>query len=240
VIGTLLNVGGIGLGAAIGLARRKPLSPANESFFKVTLGAFTVYYGLRLTWISLNGSLLQVLKQLVIVIFALTLGRLAGQALHLQAMSNRLGQRARDHIAAAADRAPARPADGFETCALLFCAAPLGFLGAVQDGLSHYFYPLAVKGVMEGLATLSLAPVFGWGVLLAALPVLALQGSITLLCALYLEPLLRAHGLLDPVNAVGGLLVFCVALVILGLKRLALADYLPSPVFAALIAWVWR
>ena len=56
MIGTALNVAGILVGGLAGLARRKPLSPANESFFKVALGAFTVFYGLRLTWMSLNGS----------------------------------------------------------------------------------------------------------------------------------------------------------------------------------------
>jgi uncharacterized membrane protein YqgA involved in biofilm formation len=54
------------------------------------------------------------------------------------------------------------------------------------------------------------------------------------------EPILTQHQLVDAVNAVGGLLVFCVALVMLGLKRIELADYLPSLVTAPLIAWLWR
>jgi len=41
------------------------------------------------------------------------------------------------------------------------------------------------------------------------------------------------------VNATGGLLIFSVALVILQLKKIALADYLPSLVYAALIKWLW-
>ena len=45
---------------------------------------------------------------------------------------------------------------GFQTCAALFCAAPLAIFGSVQDGLSEYYYPLAVKAVMDGLATLGL------------------------------------------------------------------------------------
>jgi hypothetical protein len=82
-------------------------------------------------------------------------------------------------------------------------------------------------------------PVFGWGVLLAALPVFVVQGSITLGCSLFLEPFLRAHGLVDPVNAVGGLLVFTVALVILDLKKIELADYLPSLIVAPVLTRLW-
>ena len=65
MIGSVLNVAGILTGGAVGLLRAQPLSPAIEAFFKVTLGVFTVFYGLRLTWLSLNGSFLQILKSLL-------------------------------------------------------------------------------------------------------------------------------------------------------------------------------
>ena len=110
----------------------------------------------------------------------------------------------------------------------------------MQDGLSGYFYPLAVKAVMDGLATMSLSALFGRGVLLAALPVLALQGTLTLLGSQFLKPFLEAHELLDSVNTTGGLLVFSVALVILGLRKVELTDYLPSLALAPLITWVCR
>jgi uncharacterized membrane protein YqgA involved in biofilm formation len=240
VTGTILNVAGILIGGIAGLVRRKPLSPSRESLFRVTLGAFTVFYGLRMTWISLNGSVYQVLKQLLIVVLALMLGSLTGRLLRLQKLSNRLGRIAREKIMSARPNDPARASEGFKTCALLFCAAPLGILGSVQDGLSGYFYPLGVKAVIEALATMGFVPVFGWGVMLSALPVLALQGSITLACSQFIEPLLRTHGMVDSVNAAGGLLVFSVALVILDLKKLELANYLPSLVVAPLLTWVSR
>ena len=243
MIGTILNVAGILTGGVIGLARRKPLSAQTESFFKVGLAAFTVFYGLRLTWMSLNGPLPHVLKQLLIAVLAMMVGKLIGHLLRLQKLSNYLGRIARDHINHASPNSPARMSDGFKTCTALFCAAPLGILGAVQDGLSGYFYPLAIKGVMEALATLGFISLFGWAVMLSALPVLAFQGSITLLCSQLLKPFLQAHGspgVIDSINATGGLLVFSVALVILGLRRIELADYLPSLAIAPVITCLWR
>jgi uncharacterized membrane protein YqgA involved in biofilm formation len=97
-----------------------------------------------------------------------------------------------------------------------------------------------VKAVIDGLATLGFVRLFGWGAMLAALPVLAFQGTITLVCMQFLKPTLEVHSLIDSINATGGLLVFCVALIILELKRLELADYLPSLAFAPLLAWVFR
>ena len=238
MIGTILNVAGILIGGAVGLIRRRPLSAATESYFKVTLAAITVFYGLRLTWVGLSGSFLQMLKQLLILILALMLGKLTGQLLRLQTMSNRLGQFARERINGAQPAEPRSPDEGFKVCAALFCAAPLGILGAIQDGLSFSanFYPLGVKACIDGLATMSLVSLFGWGATMAALPVLAVQGTITLAARL-LEPFLAAHGLINSVDGVGGLLVFSVALVMLGLKRIALTDYLPSLLFAPLMTW---
>jgi uncharacterized protein len=239
MIGTALNVVGILVGGVAGLVRRKPFSAAQESYLKVALGAFATFYGLRLAWMSLNGSFLQILKQLLVAVVALMLGRVTGRLLRLQKLSNSLGRGARGRLAAAKPDDPRRASEGFKTCAALYCAAPLAILGSVQDGLSGYFYPLAVKAVMDGLATMGFARLFGWGTMLAALPVLAFQGTLTLLCVQF-QPVLEARNLLDSINLTGGLLVFCVALVILELKRVELADYLPSLLFAPLLAWAFR
>lgn len=242
MIGTILNVAGILIGGTIGLIRRKPLSVASESYFKVILGAFTVFYGLRLAWVSVSGSFYEIAKQLGILMLAMILGKLVGRVLHLQKLSNGIGRYAREQITSTKPDDPNRLNKGFRTCAALFCAAPLGILGAVQDALSfsEYVYPLAIKGVMDGLASMGFVSVFGRGVLLSGIPVLAMQGTITILVARLAEPFLRLHNLTNATNAVGGLLVFCVALVMLGLKKIELADYLPSLIMAPLLTWMWH
>jgi len=83
------------------------------------------------------------------------------------------------------------------------------------------------------------APGIGPELLLSALPVFVIQGAMTY-GAHCCQPFLEANHLLDATNAVGGLLVFCVSLVILELKRLDLGDYLPSLIAAPLVAWCWR
>jgi uncharacterized membrane protein YqgA involved in biofilm formation len=241
MIGTFVNAAGILLGGILGLTRNRALPAASEAFFKVAVGAFITFYGLRLTWLGISGSFYQVLKQILITIIAMMLGRLVGRLLRFQKISNRIGRAARDNMSAAKPDDPNRVSVGFKTCAGLFCAAPLGILGALHEGLvPGYFYPLAIKAVIDGLATRGFVPLFGWGVIVSALPVIAFQGSITALSAHFLAPFLIAHNLLDSVNAVGGLLVFCVALVVLDIKKLQLADYLPSLALAPIITSVWR
>ena len=241
-----MNAAGIVAGGLFGLTRREPLAPPTQAFLKLALGVFTIFCGLRLAWLSIGGNFQNVLKQIAIAFLAVMLGKLAGQWLHLQKASNRLGKFAGGLIERTRPDAPQRFMNGLNACAILFCASPLGILGAVQDGLpgqpdgAGYFYPLAVKGVMDGLAMMSLVTLFGWGAMLAALPVFVLQGSVTLACTLYLEPFLRMHGLVDSVNAVGGLIVCTVGLVIFEIRKVELADFLPSLVVAPLLAWLWR
>jgi len=241
VIGTLLNVAGIVLGGVIGLTRKTPLSERHQALLKTVLGVSTIFVGLRLTWLSLmHGTVSQILKQLGIVLLSMMLGKLSGRLLHLQKGSNRLGQFARERIAKARPDNPQRFSDGFYVCAILFCAAPLGMLGAIHDGLSAYFYPLAVKAFVDGLAVMSFVGMFGWGVVWSAVPVLIFQGTLTLACARFLQPFLHAHGLIDPINATGGLLIFCVGLIIFEIKKIEVTDYLPSLVWAPLLAWWLR
>ena len=239
MVGTIINAVTILVGGVAGLTAKRQLSPSRQAALKVLLGAFAVYVGLGATWQHLNGSFGQVLKQLAVVVFALMLGNLSGKGLRLQKSLNRLGQYAKQRIpnTTPANRAPSR--DGFVVCSILFCLTPLALLGSLEDGLEGNFKPLIIKAVMDGLATLTFAPAFGAGALLSVIPVVACQGTLTLLVRMT-QPWLAQHALADPVSATAGLLVFCVALIVLDLKKIELADYLPALGFAPLLAWVWR
>ncbi len=63
--------------------------------------------------------------------------------------------------------------------------------------------------------------------------------EIITLLAQRCEPFLTGHHALDAVTGVAGLLVFCVSLLVLELKKLEVADYLPSLAMAPLLAWLW-
>ncbi|MBI3418345.1 MAG: DUF554 domain-containing protein [Verrucomicrobia bacterium] len=238
MVGTILNAIGILLGGAVGLIWSRQIAPVHQKILKAILGIIIVYLGLSMTWDSLTGGVLHRLKQLLIVVLALMLGRLIGRALRLQKGLNRLGQIAKEKFSNAKPGDENRLSEGFVTCTLLFCVGPMAFLGAVQDGLTGNYRTLAIKAAIDGLSTLAFSKVFGWGVLLSVIPVVAYQGTITLL-AKAAGPYLEHRELLDSVNATGGLLVFCIALIILELKKIELADYLPSLAAAALITWLW-
>lgn len=239
MMGTILNAVGILAGGVIGLTVANRIKPSTLLVMKAMLGALTVFVGLKLTLTSLSGSFGSVMKQLGIVVLALTLGRMTGRLLHLQKFLNGLGRYAKERYTRTDINSPQRLSEGFITCTLLFCVGPMAIIGAAQDGLEGHWQTLGIKALMDGLATMAFVTTFGWGVMLSVIPVVAYQGTITL-GARFLAPYLQDLPLMASVNATGGLLVFCIALIILELKKIELADYLPSLAFAPLLTWWWR
>ncbi|MGD0813277.1 MAG: DUF554 family protein [Verrucomicrobiota bacterium] len=239
MLGAVLNAAGIVAGGVCALAIKRPLPNRFQLTAKIVLGIYTVWLGLQLTWKSLNGSVLQILKELCIVLLAMALGKLAGKALRLQELSNSIGQYATRSLAAEERRK--RFSDGFLVATSLFCAGPLAILASVQEGLNGFSPVFLVKAGTDGLATMAFCATFGWGALVSAVPVLAFQGCL-IRCVQALEPTLQNQPwpLVDSINATDGLLIFSVALIILEVKKVRVTEYLPSLILAPLLVrWLW-
>jgi uncharacterized membrane protein YqgA involved in biofilm formation len=239
MIGTILNAIGILVGGILGLTLRRQMSLPTQVAIKGGLGVLVIFVGLKTTWSSLGGSAGHVFKQIGIVLLALILGRLTGRLLHLQKGLNHLGQYARARFSRAGSETAAKWSEGFITCTILFCVGPMAILGSIQDGLSGRWQLLGTKAIMDGLATMAFVGTFGWGAIFSVVPVVAYEGALTLGAKL-VAPWLSDPLLLQSINATGGLLVFCIALIILELKKIELADYLPSLFFAPLLTWLWK
>lgn len=241
MLGTIVNVGAILIGGAVGLATSKTPSPKLERRIKMILGILTIYVGLKTVWQSINGSFFSVLGQVAIMFTALILGNLIGKALKLQARLNKLGEHAKNLFASQSAEAakPRRFSEGFVTCTILFCVGPMAIVGSLEDGLTGKFQTLAIKSAMDGLATLAFVKTFGAGPIFAAIPVLAYQGTITLGAGL-LQGVLNQPGIVASISATGGLLILCISVVILEVQRVPLADYLPSLAVAPVLTWIFR
>jgi len=120
----------------------------------------------------------------------------------------------------------------------LFCAGPLAILASAQEGLTGFSPVFLVKAATDGLATYAFCATVGWGAIVSAIPVLAFEAAL-IRATQMLEPILRQRPspLIDAVNAVDGLLIFCVAMIILELKKIHVADYYPSLVIVPLLTW---
>ncbi len=230
VLGSIINAGAIVVGGLIGLSARRDLTVRQQYFLKTVVGILALYTGFRMVWMSVGGTWGRVGLQLGIAVGALVAGHFVGRLLGLQKQSNKLGAYARERYARAKGSDRRDFGEGFIISSILFCVGPLGVIGAFQEGLQNQQQTLMIKGLMDGMAALALARVLGPGTLLAALPVLALQGTLTLLARLGL-PWMAQPAFIDGFCAVGGWLVAATSLVILDVRKVRLADYLPALIF---------
>ena len=125
-----------------------------------------------------------------------------------------------------------RFAQGFVIASLVFCIGPLTILGSINDGLGDPEL-LIVKAGLDGFAATAFAAVYGWGVGLSALTVLVVQGGIAL-GASGLDVVLT-DAMVDAIASVGGVLLLGVALRLLDLKHIRVANMLPSLAIAPIL-----
>jgi len=240
LLGTALNAGGILIGGIVGLLRKRPMKEKTQLALKSLIGVATVVIGLGTCWIGLSGNGVGgFFKFLLIAILSMMAGRITGRLVRLQRGLNKLGQFAGGKVGDAASGKKLPWSDGFLACAILFCLPPLGVFGAVLDGVAGRWQPLAVKAAMDALATMAFVRTFGWSAIAAVLPATAFLGSITLGSHFLTGHILNAS-MINALQATAGLLVFCVALIVLEFRKVELADYLPSLLWAPLLAWVWK
>jgi uncharacterized protein len=127
--------------------------------------------------------------------------------------------------------------EGFVVTSLIVCVGPLAILGSLQDGLTDGFELLAVKSMLDGFAALAFASVLGIGVAFAALPLVVLQGAITL-AASALQSVLTPP-MLAGLTATGGFLVMAIGVRLLDLRPIRVANLLPSLVLAPVVVALW-
>lgn len=239
-IGPLLNGAVIIIAVVIALTTRKTISARHQGNLRVILGACIVWFGLKLTWSSLSGSFGFWMKQLATVLLAMAIGKIIGRILRLQKFSNSIGHFANAKMEQAMSPAPRKTfEDGFLVATALFCVGPLAILASVQSGLEQSFSPIfIVKSVMDALAAMAFAATFGWSIAVSAVPVVAFQLAIIRLVQLLL-PWAHNHPqpIVESILATDGLLIFSTSLIILQLKKVEIADYLPSLAIAPLLTW---
>ena len=230
--GTLLNVATVLVGTAIGLLVGSRMPVRMRETLTVGLGLFTVVLGTSMGMRIFTDPLAQPGDELA-VLGAILLGAVIGELLRLHDGLEWIGgwfQRRLAH-----GERPSRVAEAFVTASIVFCVGPLTILGSIQNGLTGDIQLLAIKSLLDGVASIAFAAALGPGVALAALTVLVVQGGIAATASLLAGVLDEATIL--AITAAGGIILLGVGLRLLDLKAVRVANFLPAlilaPVFVA-------
>lgn len=218
--GTLLNTAAATFGGLFGLAVHSRLSERFNTICFQALGLFTLVAGISMALSSNN---------MLIMVFSIVAGSVIGETLRIDDRITGLSVGNTDPV-----KGKTRFREGFITASLLYCTGSLGVLGAIEEGLGGIPNLLIAKSLLDGIASLTLASSLGGGVVLAALPLLIYQGSITLF-AFYLKDIL-SEAVLNEISGVGGIILIGIAMNILEIKKLRIMNMLPALVVSFILA----
>ena len=121
--------------------------------------------------------------------------------------------------------AKGRLSEGFVTASLLFCVGSMAIMGSLQSGLTGNHKCFCQNRHGHCFAVIFSAAM-GFGVALAAAPVLLYQGSLVL-AASAVAPYL-GDVVVKEMTAVGGVLLIGLALAILDIKKVRVGNMIPG------------
>lgn len=222
MMGTIVNTGAVVVGSAIGLTAGARLPENLKAIVMQALGLAVAVIGLRMALEA---------QHALLAIACVLLGGVTGELLRIEQRLEGLGEALRRRLRSSSERF----VEGFVTASLLYLTGAMTIVGSIQDGTVGDPSVLLIKSLLDGVASVALASSLGVGVLFSAVPVLVVQGAITLLAGQL--AFLSQPAVLDAINATGGLLILGIGINLLEIKRIYVGNLLPALLYAIMGAW---
>jgi len=223
--GVWANALGIILGSIVGFLFKKFISERVSKSIESALGVCTMVIAIKM---ALN------FHSVIIMVSCVVIGGLIGTAIHLEDRINGLAQRLQDRFVSDKE---SKFGKGLAFTSILYCSGALAVIGSINAGLSHDYEVLYTKSMLDGFFSISMAAVYGIGVLFSAVPVVLYQGAITL-SAGELKFLSHPHVIQD-ISGVGGVLVAMIGFNIMKIRSFPVGDYLPGMLLVMIAAPLW-
>lgn len=226
----MLNTATVLAGSGLGVALRGRLPDHTRALLTDTLGLVTLLIAALNCAAVADPALRRAIgpsAPVLVVLGSLVAGGVAGSLLRLEDGVTRLGETLQRRLSRGRD---SRFVEGYVTASLVFCVGPLTVLGSLSDGLGRGIEQLALKSVLDGVASIAFASALGWGVAASAVTVAVVQGCLTVVGVALGSVLSDAA--VAGFTATGGVLLVGVGLRLLDLRRVAVADLLPALVLA--------
>ena len=237
-IGTIINCAAIVAGGLAGHLTGKLFGCEQQD-------ALTKASGISVLFIAIAGAMQGMLKidgntlvsgKSMLVVLCLALGTMIGELIGIEKGFERFGEWLK--------RKTGNEGDGgfvhaFVTASLTVCIGAMAIVGAIQDGMTGDYSTLAVKAVLDLIIIAVMTFSMGKGCAFSALPVLLLEGGVTLIARL-VSPLMTETAVAY-LSLIGSVLIFCVGVNLVWGKKVRVANMLPAVLLAvpaAFLPWL--
>ena len=211
-IGAAINAGAVVVGGCLGMLLGNRLPERMRLIVFQALGLCTIAIGMQMSFKTSNP---------LYMVGSVLLGAIIGEALHLEETITGGGDRLKRVLRSG----NAYFTDGFITASLLFCIGSMAIFGSLQEGIGGDRTIVLTKTTLDFFAAIALGAAYGSGVMLASLPILLYQGSLTLFAGAvspWTSELMRAE-----LEAAGGIMVLGIGINLLEIKKIPLSNFLP-------------
>ncbi|MDD3191171.1 MAG: DUF554 domain-containing protein [Bacilli bacterium] len=221
MLGTIVNVIGITVGALLGLLFK---SKIKENLIDALLKAIGIVVfvigiiGVVSNMVYIDGGAIRTRYELLLLI-AIALGTLTGEALKLDTRLNQFGKWIEKKFNTN------QFSEGFITASLIFCVGAMAIIGSVESALGEHT-TLYLKAAIDAITALVLASTLGFGVIFSGITVFLYQGLITAIAWIFGD--VMSTEFIQSFSMVGYVLVACIGLNFIRQEKLKLANMLPA------------
>lgn len=225
-IATFINMTAVAVGSLLGLWLNNIFPEEMKDIIFQAIGLGTMVIGLLMCLKIQDGYML-------LFVFSLILGGVIGQAVGIDEALVNLG----DSLKESLNIGEGLFTEGLVTASLLFCVGSMAILGAIEEGLTGKRELLLVKSTLDGITSVAFAATYGIGVLFSIIPMLFLQGGITL-AAGRLEHFFTPS-ILSQISVTGGALILAIGINMLKLGKINIENLLPSIVVVVILTYIY-
>lgn len=234
-LGTVINTAAIVAGGVCGLLFGRFFSVQNQDTLCKACGVCVLFIGVAGAMegmLTVNGAGLDSGASMDIVV-CIALGALIGELLRIEDRFETFGEWLKRKTGNARDGGFV---SAFVNASLTVCIGAMAIVGAIQDGLLGDPSTLITKATLDFIIIMVMTSSMGRGCIFSAIPVAALQGSVTALSRL-VQPIMTPAAQAN-LSLIGSILIFCVGLNLVWGKKIAVANLLPAIVVAVAVTFL--
>lgn len=225
MVGTIVNSIAIIVGCLLGLLIKGKLTEKISKTIMQGIALCVLYIGISS---AIEG------ESTLVMIVSIAIGALIGEIIDIDKWINKLGHYLESKFQSNANDISI--AKGFVSSSLLFCVGAMAIVGALESGLEGQHSTLFTKSILDFISSIIFTSSLGIGVIFSSIVVFLYQGSLTLGAAV-LSQVLDSQ-VISNMSAVGGLLIIGLALNMLDITKIKIANLIPAillPIFLGVL-----
>ena len=234
-LGTLVNTGAVLVGGGAGLLFGKLLKERHQDTLRVADGVSVLFLAIAGTMegmLRAEGQAIVSFNAMFVVI-CLVLGALIGEIINIEGGFEKFGEWLKRKTGNSND---GNFLEGFVTTSLTICIGAMTIIGSIEDGVYGNWTILGTKSILDLFMVMIMTASLGKGCIFSAIPILVIEGGLTLL-ATAIKPLLTDAAMAN-ISLIGNILIFCVGINLVWNRKIRVANFLPAVLIAAVAAFL--